>query len=555
SRGSVGSSLAATMAGITEVNPLPPHYICSREGCYHTEFITDGSYDCGADLPDKSCPLCGAPLRKEGFHIPFETFLGFEGNKEPDIDLNFAGEYQTQAHKYVEEIFGKENVFRAGTISTVESKTAYGFVRKYFEGRGEPVNKWEADRLTECCTGIRRTTGQHPGGIIIVPRDKEICDFCPIQHPANDSSSGVVTTHFDYHSIDKNLLKLDILGHDVPTMLRMLRDMTGVDPLSIALGDQKVMSLFLGTEALDIRDPDYPFTHGSYGVPEFGTSFVRQMLDDIRPTRFADLVRISGFSHGTNVWLNNAKDFIKSGEASISDAISTRDDIMNYLIIKGVPAESAFNIMEKVRKGKGVSEKDAALMKENRVPDWYIESCRRISYMFPKAHAVAYTLMSYRMAYYKVYYPQAFYAALFTIKAKDFNWEVISRGPRSILERMKETLAKGKEASAKEMDEIVVFELALEMYARDIALLPVELQKSDGTKFILEQGKIRLPFCALSGIGENAARKLAEEVCKGAFFSLEELRERTGLNRTAMEALQACGALENLPESDQMTLF
>ncbi|MEG1583841.1 MAG: PolC-type DNA polymerase III, partial [Anaerovorax sp.] len=397
SRGSVGSSFAATMGGITEVNPLPPHYICPNKECKNVEFILDGSYDCGVDLPDKICPKCGTAYRRDGFNIPFEVFLGFEGDKEPDIDLNFAGEYQPTAHKYVEEIFGKENVYRAGTIGTVAGKTAFGFVMKYYESRQQPVNKFEVDRLSECCTGVRRTTGQHPGGIIIVPRGHEIYEFCPVQRPANDMKTDIITTHFDYHSIDENLLKLDILGHDVPSMIRHLQDMTGVDPLEVPLRDERVNSIFLGIDGLDIQDETYQFVHGSYGIPEFGTKFVRQMLDDTNPTKFADLVRISGFSHGTDVWINNAQEFIKSGEATITDAISTRDDIMNYLIHKGVPNKLSFKIMEKVRKGKGVTPEEVSIMEENDVPQWYIESCRRIKYMFPKAHAVAYVMMSYRI--------------------------------------------------------------------------------------------------------------------------------------------------------------
>ena len=555
SRGSVGSSFAATMAGITEVNPLPPHYICPNPACKHVEFILDGSYDCGADLPEKICPHCQTPYQRDGFEIPFETFLGFEGDKEPDIDLNFAGEYQSVAHKYVEEIFGKENVFRAGTIGTIAKKTAFGFVMKYFEERQLPVNKWEVERLSDCCSGVRRTTGQHPGGIIILPRGHEIYDFCPVQRPANDMKTDIITTHFDYHSIDENLLKLDILGHDVPSMIRMLQDITGVDPLGLPLQDQRVSSLFLGTDGLDIKFPEYRFRHGSYGIPEFGTKFVRQMLDDTKPARFSDLVRISGFSHGENVWINNAQEFIRSGTATMKEAISTRDDIMNYLIHKGVPHKTAFKIMESVRKGKGVTEEDALVMKQNQVPDWYVESCRRIQYMFPKAHAVAYVMMSYRIAYYKVYHPEAFYAVYFTTKIADFDAETILKGIQAVTAKLDLIEAKGKNATKKEEDEVSVLEVAYEMYARGFEFASARIGISDATRFQCWEGKVLLPFMALSGVGENAAKGLAEESLKCPFLSVDDLRKRARLNQTAVEALQIHGVLSGLPESDQLTLF
>jgi len=555
SRGSVGSSFAATMGGITEVNPLPPHYICPNKECKNSEFILDGSYDCGIDMPDKTCPKCGTPYKKDGFNIPFEVFLGFEGDKEPDIDLNFAGEYQPVAHKYVEEIFGRENVFRAGTIGTVAAKTAYGFVMKYFEERQIPINKWEADRLTECCTGVRRTTGQHPGGIIIVPRGHEIYEFCPVQHPANDTDTDIITTHFDYHSIDENLLKLDILGHDVPSMIRQLQDMTGVNPLTVPLKDKKVDSIFNGIEGLDIKDPDYRFTHGSYGIPEFGTKFVRQMLDDTKPAMFADLVRISGFSHGTDVWLNNAQEFIRNGSATMKDAISTRDDIMNYLIQKGVPNKAAFKIMENVRKGKGLTDEEAALMAENNVPEWYIESCRRIKYMFPKAHAVAYVMMSYRIAWYKVYYPVEFYAVYFTSKVSDFDSDTILKGAKAVLGKLDQIEAKGKNATQKEEDEVAVLEAAYEMYARGYEFAPAEIGKSHATRFLAVDGKVLLPFVALAGVGESAAKAIVSEYEKKPFLSIDDLKNRTKVNKTAVEALQNHGVLSGIPESDQLSLF
>jgi len=553
SRGSVGSSLAATMAGITEVNPLPAHYICPK--CKKLEWGDEKIYDCGIDMPEKNCPECGTKMDQDGYTIPFETFLGFEGDKEPDIDLNFAGEYQSRAHKYVEEIFGSENVYRAGTIGTIAGKTAYGFVMKYFEDRGIPVNKYEADRLAKCCTGVRRTTGQHPGGIIIVPEGHDIHEFCPVQHPANDASTDTVTTHFDYHAIDKNLLKLDILGHDIPSMIRQLQDMTGVDPLKVPLKDARVMGIFNGTEGLDIKEQDYRFVHGSFGIPEFGTRFVRQMLDDTHPDKFADLVRISGFSHGTNVWINNAQEFIRNGQATMNDAISTRDDIMNYLILKGLPEKDAFTIMEKVRKGKGLDDEQAALMSSHGVPDWYIESCRRISYMFPRAHAVAYVMMSYRIAYYKVYYPAEFYAVYFTTKVADFNWEVIKKGSGAVLDRIDSLGIKGRNITKKEEDEITVLEVAYEMYSRGYEFSPPVLGRSRAVHFTISEGRILIPLCALDGVGENAGKAIEEACEERPFATVDELRDRTKINKTAVESLRAEGVLADMQESDQMSFF
>ncbi|MDD4563964.1 MAG: PolC-type DNA polymerase III [Eubacteriales bacterium] len=555
SRGSVGSSFAATMGGITEVNPLSPHYICPNSECKNSEFILDGSYDCGIDMPDKICPKCGEEYKKDGFSIPFEVFLGFEGDKEPDIDLNFAGEYQPIAHKYVEDIFGKENVFRAGTIGTIAAKTAYGFVMKYFEERQQPVNKWEADRLAKCCTGVRRTTGQHPGGIIILPKGHEIYEFCPVQRPANDMKTDIITTHFDYHSLDENLLKLDILGHDVPSMIRQLQDMTGVDPLEVPLKDRSVDSIFNGIESLDIKDPEYKFTHGTYGIPEFGTKFVRQMLDDTKPALFADLVRISGFSHGTDVWINNAQNFIRDGSATMKDAISTRDDIMNYLISKGLPNKTAFKIMENVRKGRGITAEEAELMTDNNVPEWYIESCRRIKYMFPKAHAVAYVMMSYRIAYYKVYHPVEFYATFFTTKVNDFDSETIIKGAKAVQDKIDLIESKGKNATNKETEELTVLEVAYEMYARGYKFYPAKLGKSHETRFLSEESKARLPFSALPGVGENAAKALVSEYTKKPFISIDDMSSRAKLNKTAIKALTDHGVLSELPESDQICLF
>ena len=553
SRGSVGSSFAATASGITEVNPLPAHYLCPN--CKNVEWDETGEYDCGVDLPDKNCPVCGTPYRKEGFTIPFETFLGFEGNKEPDIDLNFAGEYQGRAQKYVEEIFGAENVFKAGTIGTIKENTAFGFVAKYFDEKGVTANRFEVERLGHGCEGVKRTTGQHPGGVIIVPKGHEIYEFCPIQHPANDVKSDIITTHFDYHSIDKNLLKLDILGHDIPSMIRHLKDMTGMDPLTVPLKDDKVMTIFLGTEGLDIKDPNYKFTHGSYAIHEFGTPFVRQMLDDIQPTTIEELVRISGLSHGTDVWLGNAQDLVVNGVTTMREAIATRDDIMNYLRKHGLPNGDAFTIMEKVRKGKGVTEEQEALMKEHDVPDWYIGSCKKIKYMFPRAHAVAYVIMSMREAYYKVYYPVAFYAAYFTTKVANFDAKVILAGQQAVEDRIDEIIAKGAEATKKEEADITVLEVAYEMYARGYSFEPARFGISDALKFKEHNGKVLLPFNAIEGMGEGAAKALAEGYEERPYETVEDVCDRGRVNKTVLEELRRHGVLEGLPETAQISFF
>ena len=553
SRGSVGSSFAATMSGITEVNPLPAHYLCPS--CKNIEWGDSTQYDCGIDMPDKVCPVCGTPYNKEGFTIPFETFLGFEANKEPDIDLNFAGEYQGKAQKYVEDIFGAENVYKAGTIGTIKGNTAYGYVAKYFDEKGKSANKAEMDRLTECCEGVKRTTGQHPGGVIIVPRGHDINEFCPVQHPANDVKSDIITTHFDYHSIDQNLLKLDILGHDAPSMIRQLQDMTGVDPLKVPINDEKVMTIFNGTEGLDIKDPDYKFTHGSYAIHEFGTQFVRQMLDDIKPTSIEELVRISGLSHGTDVWLGNAKDLIVNGVTTMKEAIATRDDIMNYLRKHGVPNGDAFTIMEKVRKGKGLTEEQEALMVEHDIPDWYIESCKKIKYMFPRAHAVAYVLMSMREAYYKVYYPAEFYAVYFTTKVANFDEKVILKGQQAVWDRMTEIEQMGKDASKKEEADITVLEVAYEMYARGYEFAPARLGESDATKFRVNNGRVQLPFVAISGMGEGAATAFAKGYEERPYETVEDIMDRGKVNKTVVEELRAHGVLEGLPETAQISFF
>lgn len=553
SRGSVGSSFAATMAGITEVNPLEPHYICPE--CKHLEWGDMALYDCGVDMPDKTCPICGAQMNKDGFTIPFATFLGFNGDKEPDIDLNFAGEYQATAHKYVGEIFGEENVFKAGTVGTVKEKTAFGYVKKFFEQTQRPVNKYEINRLTMSCSGVKRTTGQHPGGIIIVPEGHEIYEFCPVQHPANDSTTDIITTHFDYHKIDENLLKLDILGHTIPSMIRQLQDFTGVDPIKVPLTDPKVLSIFNGVDALDIVDKDYKATHGSYAIPEFGTAFVRQMLDDTKPDKFADLVRISGFSHGTDVWLNNAKDYIKSGTATMREAISTRDDIMNYLILKGIDNKQSFDIMEKVRKNKTLTDEELEVMYSHGVPQWYVDSCIKIQYMFPRAHAVAYVMMSMRMAWYKVYYPKEFYATYFTSVAADFDTPTIMGGKLEIISKLEEIRLKSNNATQKEKDQVLVLEVALEMIARGYSFTAPALGVAEAFRFKVVDDKIMLSYIAAPGMGETAAKSFADAEAEKPFETIEEAVLRSKINKATVEGLKSLGVFDGLPETDQLSLF
>lgn len=553
SRGSVGSSFAATMSGITEVNPLPPHYICPN--CQHSEFILDGSHGSGADMPEKNCPKCQTQMIKDGFDIPFEVFLGFEGDKEPDIDLNFGSPVQGIAHKYTGELFGEKNVFKAGTIGTIASKTAYGFVKKYYEAKEEPLSRAEAERLIQGCTGIKRTSGQHPGGIMVVPREKDIHDFSPIQYPANDVKSGVLTTHFDYHSISGRILKLDILGHDTPLIIRMLEEFTDTNASLIPLDEPKTMSLFTTTEALGIKPEDIDSPVGSFAIPEFGTKFVRQMLIDTQPTTFSELVRISGLSHGTDVWLNNAQELVRKGTTTLKHVISTRDDIMIYLIQHGLEKKRAFTIMEKVRKGKGLTEEDEAYMKEMEIPDWYIWSCKQIKYMFPKAHAVAYVMMSFRIAYYKVYYPSAFYATYFTTKIADFDLETVLRGKEYVNHRRRELDQMGNDKSAKEKNLLTVLEVASEMCARGITLLKPDLYKSDHEKFLVFGDQILPPLRCLPGMGENAAKGIVEARKDGDFLSVEDLVQRAKVNKTSVEGLRSVGCLEGLPESNQLSLF
>jgi len=555
SRGSVGSSLVATMTDITEVNPLPPHYRCSQ--CRHSEFIEDGSYGSGYDLPDKNCPRCGEKMVKDGQDIPFETFLGFHGDKVPDIDLNFSGEYQPRAHKFTEELFGHDHVFRAGTISTVAEKTAYGYVRKFAEERGLILRNAEIDRLVKGCTGIKRTTGQHPGGQMVVPSHLSIHDFTPVQYPADDKTSQTLTTHFDYHSISGRLLKLDLLGHDDPTVIRMLQDLTGVNPKTIPLDDAKVLGLFSGTESLGVRPEDIRSATGTFAIPEFGTKFVRQMLEDTRPTTFAELVRISGLSHGTDVWLNNAQDLIRNGIATLSQVICARDDIMVYLIYKGLEPSRAFKIMESIRKGRGVGDDDETYMKEHGVPDWYINAGRKIKYMFPKAHAAAYVLMAMRIAWFKVYYPLAFYATYFTVRADDFDVQLMVAGRDAILRRIQDLEEKGNGATQKEKNLLTILEVALEMVTRGYSFLPVDLYQSHATKFVIREEDQALlpPFAAITGVGASAAANLYEACRSGPLLSVEDLQNRSRVSRSVLEILEALGCLDGLPETNQLSLF
>ncbi|MDY5955994.1 MAG: PolC-type DNA polymerase III [Frisingicoccus sp.] len=557
SRGSVGSSFAAFTAGITEVNSLPAHYLCPN--CKYVDFDSDYvksfSGRSGCDMEDRNCPVCGQPLSKEGHDIPFETFLGFKGDKEPDIDLNFSGEYQSKAHDYTEVIFGKGQTFRAGTIGTLAEKTAYGYARGYFEDHHIEKRSCELTRLASGCVGVRRTTGQHPGGIIVVPLGEEIYSFTPVQHPANDQTTRTITTHFDYHSIDHNLLKLDILGHDDPTMIRMLQDITGVDPTSIRLDDPEVLSLFHGLEALHIKPEDIGgIDLGSLGIPEFGTDFVMQMLRDTKPKAFSDLVRISGLSHGTDVWLNNAQTLIKEGKAEISTAICTRDDIMIYLINKGVESEQSFKIMESVRKGKGLTPAWEKVMKEHDVPDWYIWSCKKIKYMFPKAHAVAYVMMGIRIAWFKIHHPLAYYAAFFTIRATAFDYELMCQGKENLEKHLK-LYKSNPNLTAKEKDTVRDMKIVQEFYARGFEFLPIDLYKSEAVKFTIVDGKLLPPFSSIDGMGGIAAEALYLAAKGEPFMSKDDIAQRAKVSRSTLDVMGELGLLGDLPESNQLSIF
>ncbi|MDF2501031.1 MAG: polC 1 [Anaerosporomusa subterranea] len=555
SRGSVGSSFVATMTEITEVNPLPPHWLCPK--CKHSQFVTDGSIGGGFDLADKNCPDCQSPMAKNGHDIPFAVFLGFEGDKVPDIDLNFSGDYQPVAHKYTEELFGKDNVFRAGTIATIADKTAFGYVKNYFieKGAGGVRNSF-VERWMGGCTGVKRTTGQHPGGIMVVPRDMDIHYFTPIQYPADDKNSSTITTHFDYHSISSRLVKLDILGHDDPTVIRMLEDLTHIDAKTIPFDDPKTMSLFSSTKALGLSPEQLNSTVGTFGIPEFGTKFVRQMLEDTKPSTFSELVRISGFSHGTDVWLNNAQSLIKSGTAKLSEAISARDDIMIYLIHKGVPPKLAFKVMESVRKGKGVKPEDCAKLREKNVPEWYIDSCQKIKYMFPKAHAVAYVMMAFRIAYCKVNHPLAFYASYFTVRATDFDADLIVGASESFLRaKLKEFEQKGNSLTAKEKSQLTILEMALEMNLRGFRFHKIDIYQSDSERFLLCDDGLLPPIGSLQGVGVSAAHNLVQSRQDKLFSSVEDLRVRSRVSKTVIEMLEKHGCLDGLPPTDQMLLF
>lgn len=554
SRGSVGSSFAATMAGITEVNPLPPHYICPECKYYEKSEELD-KYDTGYDMPDKACPKCSTRMNKDGVNIPFATFLGFKGDKEPDIDLNFAGEYQPIAHKYVGEIFGEKNVYKAGTVTTIADKTAFGYVKHYIEDNNIEIGNGDIDYLVKGCTGVKRTTGQHPGGIIVLPDDHEIYEFCPIQRPANKKDSDVITTHFDYHKLDENLLKLDVLGHDVPQLIRYLQVMTGVDPMSIPLDDKRTLSIFTSTEELKIKNPNYRFVHGTYAIPEFGTGFTRAMLDDIKPTTVSALIKMSGFSHGTDVWTNNAQELIRNRIATMSEVISCRDDIMNYLIGKGLKNSDAFEIMEVVRKNRALSDEQVSLMKSHRVPDWYIKSCETLKYMFPRAHAAAYVMMSIRMAWFKVNHPEAFYAAWFSSKVDNFDAEIIGKGIPEVERKMDEILNLDKAATSRQKEALIVYEVMYEMLSRGYEFEEPVLSKASANRFTIHNGKLMLPFNAITGIGDTAAESLVDAFDERPFSTIDEVRSRTKLSSSNIEDLKRHGLFLDLPESAQISIF
>ncbi len=554
SRGSVGSSLVAYMMDITEVNALHPHYIC--EECRYLEvFEREGS---GVDLPEKDCPKCGKNLKRDGHCIPFEVFMGFEGEKVPDIDLNFSGEYQGEIHRYCEELFGKENVFKAGTISTLAEKNAYGYVMKYCEDNNIKMATAEMVRVSKKCEGAKKTTGQHPGGMVVIPQGKSVYDFCPVQKPANDINNDSITTHFDYHVMDEQLVKLDILGHDDPTTIKLLSEYTGVDIYKVPLTDPKVLKLFSSTESLGVTPEQINSVVGTYGIPEFGTGFVRQMLVDTMPTTFAELARISGLSHGTDVWLNNAQEYVRQKVATLPEVISVRDDIMNYLIDQGLEKGVAFKIMEFVRKGMPHKKpedwaKYAELMKEHKVKDWYIESCGKIQYMFPKGHAVAYVMMAIRIAYFKVYYPLAFYAAYLTRKNDAFDYEIMY-DIKVAKEKMQE-LSKENKLDVKQKTEIALCEIIVEMNARGFEFLPIDVYKSDGYNFLLEDDKIRVPLIALAGLGGSVVENVLRERELGRFTSFEDLKRRTKMSQTTVDKLKKYNAIEALSDTNQISMF
>ena len=552
SRGSVGSSFVATMLGITEVNPLPPHWHCPK--CRHSEFITDGTVNCGYDLPDKVCPECGTTMQKDGHDIPFAVFLGFDGDKVPDIDLNFSGEYQSKAHKYTEILFGKYNVYRAGTISTVADKTAFGLVKKYYEEHDLHKQGAFVSQVAKHCQGVKKTTGQHPAGMMVVPRDMDVHYFTPLQRPADDKDSKIITTHFDYHSITERLVKLDILGHDDPTVLKMLEDLTGVNLYDIPFDDKETMSLFANTEAIGVDAGKLGSKTATYGIPEFRTAFTRQMIDDTKPNCFSDLVRISGFSHGTDVWLGNAQELIKAGTCTLKNAISARDDIMTYLIYKGVDPLLSFKTMEGVRKGRGIADEVADELRKHEVPEWYIESCRKIKYLFPKAHATAYVMMAFRIAWFKVHYPLAFYAAYFTSRGDEFDSDEIVNGDGEVMRMIRELESKPK-LDVKETAKLTMLQVAHEMFLRGYGVKRVDLYKSAASRFKIDENDLLPPLSTLKGLGEVAAKNIVEMRQAGEFTSIEDLKSRAKLSKTNIEILRGHGCLNGMNESAQQELF